>query len=149
MKQKKGMVDIGSKEITARTARAQSVICLGKKSFQALIKGGCPKGDVLETAKVAGVMAAKDTPRMIPYCHPLALNKVHIEFELLEKEFSVRIISEVSCLGRTGVEIEALAAAQTAALTIYDMLKWADKGMVIKETKLLYKAGGKSGDYER
>ena len=147
--QKSGMIDISAKEVTKRIAKASSTITLSKEAFAALIKGKSPKGDVLETAKVAGIMAAKNTPVLIPMCHPLELSKVSVNFVVNKKEHSVVATSEVVCFGRTGVEMEALVAASTAALTIYDMMKWADKGMVIAPTKLLSKSGGKSGDYKR
>lgn len=143
-----GMVDISEKNITKRNASAQSIIYLGKTAFSALINNESPKGDVLATAKVAGVMSAKLTPQIIPFCHPLELGKVHIDFELNEKNYEVTIKSDVNYVGRTGVEMEALAAVSAAALTIYDMLKYADKGIVVKNTRLLSKSGGKSGDYQ-
>jgi len=147
--QKAGMVDISSKKETKRTALAVAHIKMGKKAFAALMSDECPKGHVFETAKVAGIMAAKSTPSIIPLCHPLALNKVKITFETNKKSSMVVINAEVVCLGRTGVEMEALAAASISALTIYDMMKYVDKGMVISEIKLLQKSGGKSGDYRR
>lgn len=147
--QNKGMVDISAKKITLRTAIAQTTIRLGDAAFKALANDESPKGNVLETAKVAGIMAAKATPSIIPLCHPLALSKVSVTIQLDEKTKSVGITAEVSCEGKTGVEMEALTAASVAALTVYDMLKWADKGMVITETKLLHKSGGKSGTFNR
>lgn len=146
-KQIDGMVDVSKKRVTKRTARAMSMITMSKKSFAALIKEGSPKGDVFETAKIAGIMAAKSTPIIIPMCHPLALKKVTVTFKTDKKRYQVTTTTEVVCLGQTGVEMEALTAASVASLTIYDMMKWADKGSVISETKLLHKSGGKSGDY--
>ncbi|MBZ0167620.1 MAG: cyclic pyranopterin monophosphate synthase MoaC [Candidatus Omnitrophica bacterium] len=143
-----GMLDISHKAVTGRRAVARSTIKLGARAFEALVDGKNPKGDVLETAKVAGVMAAKATPQVIPLCHPLELSKVKIQHELNSNEKTVSITAEVVYHGRTGVEMEALTAVSVAALTIYDMLKWADKGMVITETRLLHKSGGKSGDYD-
>ena len=148
-KQSQGMVDIGSKDVTRRVARASATIKMGKKAFTLLISRGSPKGDVFETAKVAGVMAAKATPQFIPMCHPLELSKVSISFKSDAKKYLITVISEVQCLGRTGVEMEALTAVTIAALTMYDMMKWADKGMVITDTKLLFKSGGKSGEFHR
>jgi cyclic pyranopterin phosphate synthase len=142
-----GMIDTSAKEVTRRVARAISTIQMSAKAFDALMKGGSPKGDVFETAKVAGIMAAKSTPSIIPMCHPLFLNKVKITFKVDKKKRQILTASEVVCLGRTGVEMEALTAASVASLTIYDMMKWADKGSVISETKLVHKSGGKSGDY--
>jgi cyclic pyranopterin phosphate synthase len=149
-KQKKhidGMADISGKKITKRVARAQSTIKMTPKAFRALTERGSPKGDVFEIAKVAGVMAAKSTPDIIPMCHPLALSKVTITFKMNKSTRTVVATAEVVCHGRTGVEMEALTAASVASLTVYDMMKWADKGCVITETKLLSKTGGKSGDY--
>jgi len=146
-KQIDGMVDVSAKEITKRVARAVSTIKMSPKAFKALIDGGSPKGDVFETAKIAGIMAAKSTPAIIPMCHPLMLNKVKVTLRVEKAKRQVVSTAEVVCLGRTGVEMEALAAASVASLTIYDMMKWADKGSVISETKLLHKTGGKTGDY--
>ncbi len=146
---KQGMVDVGGKNITKRVAIASSQIAMSPDAFGALMEDASPKGNVFETAKVAGIMAAKATPQMIPMCHPLGLNKVNITFEIDKKAFMITNIAEVSCNGRTGVEMEALTAASVAALTIYDMMKWADKAMVISQIKLLEKTGGKSGDFRR
>ena len=150
VKQKKqinGMVDVSSKKVTKRIARAISTITLSSKAYKALVNGGSPKGDVFEVAKIAGIMAAKSTPEIIPMCHPLALKKVTLTFEIDKENHRVTTLAEVTCLGQTGVEMEALTAASVASLTIYDMMKWADKGSVISETKLVHKSGGKSGDY--
>ena len=144
-----GMIDVSGKDITKRTAIATSKIVMGEEVFGFLIDGKSPKGDVLETAKIAGIMAAKSTSTIIPMCHPLALSKVKVTFELNEKEFSVLTKAEVVCMGQTGVEMEALVSASTAALTIYDMLKFKSKGMVIKDIRLEYKSGGKSGTFNR
>jgi cyclic pyranopterin phosphate synthase len=142
------MVDISAKGETKRFARAQSCISMGPGAFSALMENRSPKGDVFETAKIAGIMAAKNTPNIIPMCHPLNLTQVNIQIEPNKDQHAVTVISEVRCLGRTGVEMEALTAASAAVLTIYDMMKWCDKGMIISETKLLHKSGGKSGDYD-
>lgn len=141
----KGMVDISDKAITKRIAVAQGVVKMNKVAMAALVGGKSPKGDVLETAKMAGVMAAKSTPSLIPLCHPLELSKITVNPKVEKTKNRVTITSEVVSFGRTGVEMEALAAVSVAALTIYDMMKWADRGMVISEVKLLYKSGGKSG----
>lgn len=146
-KPSEGMVDVSNKAETKRVARAQSSISMSPEAFAALMADRSPKGDVFETAKTAGIMAAKNTPSIIPMCHPLNLTNVHLKIEPNDKRHAVTVIAEVSCLGRTGVEMEALTAATAAVLTIYDMMKWCDKGMVISETKLLHKSGGKSGDY--
>lgn len=144
-----GMVDISEKNITKRAAMASSQIKMSQKAFDILIKKGSPKGDVFETAKVAGIMAAKNTPQIIPMCHPLGLNKVNVNLSVNRKEYSVIIKAEVICQGKTGVEMEALVAVSAAALTVYDMMKWADRGMVISDVQLLYKEGGRSGVYRR
>ncbi len=146
-KQSKGMVDISQKSITKRVAIATATLKMSAPAFKTLLTKGSPKGDVFETAKVAGIMAAKSTPNIIPMCHPLELSKVSINYKIDSKKNSIQITSEVSCFGRTGVEMEALAAVSVAALTIYDMMKWADKAIVISNIKLLSKTGGKSGDY--
>lgn len=143
-----GMVDVGLKKATVRAAKALAVIYLGDKAYRGLIAGASPKGDVLEVARIAGVMAAKSTPQIIPYCHTLLLESVKIDFEFLPQVKRLHIKSEIKCSGKTGVEMEALTAVSVAALTVYDMMKWADKGMVIEEVRLLSKKGGKSGDYE-
>lgn len=148
-KQGDGMVDVGEKQVTQRKARAQATIQMGQQAYEALVNDECPKGNVLDTARVAGVMAAKSTPSIIPLCHPLELSKAKITFALNAESYSVAVMAEVAYVGRTGVEMEALTAVSAAALTIYDMMKWSDKAMVISEVKLLEKSGGKSGDYKR
>ncbi len=148
-KQKKGMVDISGKDVTKRVAIACAKITMSNAAFKTLLKEGSPKGNVFETAKVAGVMAAKLTPQLIPMCHPLELNKATVTYEIDKKKSAIIIKAEVSYVGRTGVEMEAMVAATTAALTIYDMMKWADKAMIISDVKLLHKSGGKSGTYNR
>ncbi|HQP10275.1 MAG TPA: cyclic pyranopterin monophosphate synthase MoaC [Candidatus Omnitrophota bacterium] len=146
-KQTGGMIDVSEKRVTTRIARASSTIQLPPKAFKALMEGRSPKGDVWATAKIAAIMAAKLTPDLIPMCHPLALTSVTVTFSVDKSRKRVVTISEVICRGRTGVEMEALTAASVASLTIYDMMKWADKGCVILDTKLLLKSGGESGDY--
>jgi cyclic pyranopterin monophosphate synthase len=148
-KQNQGMIDVTHKNQTKRKAIATAQIKMSKKAFKALMDGQSPKGDVLETAKMAGIMAAKSTPSIIPMCHPLELGKISVAYEIDQSKCIVRISAEVLYLGRTGVEMEALTAVSVAGLTIYDMMKWADKSMVISEVKLLHKSGGKSGDYTR
>ena len=144
-----GMVDISAKDITRRVAVAQAIIQFQEKTFTKLLQRGSPKGDIFETAKVAGVMAAKSTPQMIPMCHPLELTKVNIRFRQDDALKQICVTAEVHCLGRTGVEMEALCAASLAALTIYDMMKWADKSIAVTEVKLLEKLGGRSGHFRR
>ncbi len=142
------MVDVSDKPETQRVAIAGGRIALSAEAFAHAKAGTAKKGDVLGTARLAGIMAAKKTPDLIPLCHPLALDKVEIEFELDEATSAVDIRATVKVSGRTGVEMEALTAASVAALTIYDMLKAVDKSMVIGEIKLLKKDGGRSGLYE-
>ena len=141
------MVDVSQKDVTKRIAVASSTLQMSRKSFDLFLTEGSPKGNVLETAKVAGIMAAKSTPSIIPLCHPLELNKVSIYFSIDKKKNAVTAVAEVVCLGRTGVEMEALTAASVATLTIYDMMKWADLKMTISDTRLLKKSGGKSSLY--
>jgi cyclic pyranopterin monophosphate synthase len=142
-----GMVDVGGKPVTRRTASAVATISLGKKIFQEFQKNGSPKGDVLKTAELAGILAAKATPQAIPMCHVLLLNQVTIHFDIDIKAFKIDITAMVRCDGRTGVEMEALHAASVAALTIYDMLKCYGQEMTIDDIKLIEKTGGKSGAY--
>ncbi len=148
-KQSKGMIDISEKSVTKRVAVACATLKFAASAFKTLLTKGSPKGDVFETAKVAGIMAAKSTPDIIPMCHPLELSKVSISYKINKAKHQIVVTSEVSCFGRTGVEMEALAAVTVAALTIYDMMKWADKGIVITDVMLLQKSGGKSGIFKR
>lgn len=148
-KQGLGMVDISQKVITKRKAVAQGVISFSPKAFNILIKQGSPKGDVFETAKIAGIMAAKSVPSFIPLCHPLVLEKVLISFEKLQSKKAIRVTAEVFCSGKTGVEMEALTAVSTACLTIYDMSKWMGQQMTISDIYLLHKSGGASGGVNR
>ena len=143
-----GMVDVSHKDITLRRAVAQGILTLKHGAFQALIKGQSPKGNVLETARIAGIMAAKSTPVIVPLCHPLSLEKIKVDFEFLKGKNSVRVIAEVLCSGKTGVEMEALAAVSAACLTIYDMMKWAGQEMTINDIRLGHKSGGKKGVYD-
>jgi len=149
MTQEKGMIDISEKDETKRRAVASAQIKLSPEGYAALMDNQSPKGNVFETAKIAGIMAAKSTPQIIPLCHPLALNKIDVQFEPDDQNTSITVTAEVLCIGKTGVEMEALTAVSVSVLTIYDMMKWKDKGMVIFETKLLEKSGGKSGDFKR
>lgn len=141
------MVDVSQKAVTERTAVAAGTIRMSRATAEAIRVGGTPKGDVLAVAQVAGIMAAKRTWELIPMCHPLPLTGVDLRFRLLED--SVEIEAEVRCSGVTGVEMEALTAVSTAALTIYDMCKALQKDMEITGIRLLQKTGGKSGDYQR
>ena len=144
-----GMVDVSAKNVTVRTARASGTIILGEQAFDVVESGVCSKGDVLATAKVAAIQAAKSTPALIPMCHPLMLEAVDIEFTRDRDEKSVTVLATVRSTGKTGVEMEALTAASVACLTIYDMLKYVGKDMIVSRVMLLTKTGGKSGDYKR
>lgn len=144
-----GMIDVSGKDITVRTAKARASIVLGNEAFDVLRQGSCIKGNVLETAKIAATQAAKSTSAIIPMCHPILIESVKIDFELNEDEKSVAVAVVVKSSGKTGVEMEALVGAGAACLTIYDMLKYKARDMVITEIKLLEKEGGKSGGYKR
>jgi len=144
-----GMIDVSEKDVTVRTAKASGYIVLGKEAFDVLKQGSCIKGDVLATAKIAAIQAVKSTPAIIPMCHPLLIEAVDVEFALNEQDKSVTVTVTVKSSGKTGVEMEALCGAAAACLTIYDMLKYTGKDMVISQVKLLEKTGGKSGDYKR
>ncbi|WP_257351396.1 cyclic pyranopterin monophosphate synthase MoaC [Pseudalkalibacillus decolorationis] len=144
------MVDISDKESTVRSARVQSRVVVSKEIYEAIQGGNVKKGDVLAVAQVAGIMAAKKTPDLVPMCHPLPLKAVDISFDWsIGDTFELIIEALVKTKGNTGVEMEALTAASAVALTVYDMCKAIDKGMVIGPTYLLEKQGGKSGDYRR
>lgn len=143
------MVDVGDKQVTTRTAVAQGEVRMTPATLAAIRDGNIPKGDVLAAARIAGIMAAKKTPELIPLCHTLLLTKVAVEFEVDEAEQRVVITAMVRCNGQTGVEMEALTAVSVAALTIYDMAKALDKSMTIGAIRLLEKQGGKSGEWRR
>lgn len=141
------MVDVGAKAETARTAVARGEIRVGAKAFAAIRDGAVKKGDVLAVAQVAGIMAAKRTWELIPLCHPLALSKCAVTFRLLPETGSVEAECTVSTIGQTGVEMEALTGVTAALLTVYDMCKAIDRGMVLGDIRLVRKTGGKSGDF--
>jgi cyclic pyranopterin phosphate synthase len=143
------MVDVSLKADTVRIAVAEATIKMENETLKRIIDGGLKKGDVLAVSQVAGIMAAKKTPEIIPMCHPLLLTSIDIHFEHNYDRSELTIQSTVSLTGKTGVEMEALTAVSVAALTVYDMCKAIDKGMIIKEIKLLKKSGGKSGVYRR
>ena len=143
------MVDVGDKTVTTRTALAQGEVQMQPATLAAIREGAVPKGDVLAAARIAGIMAAKRTPDLIPLCHTLLLSKVAIDFEIDEPNNRVIITATVRCNGQTGVEMEALTAVSVAALTIYDMAKALEKTMTITNLRLLEKRGGKSGDWQR
>jgi cyclic pyranopterin phosphate synthase len=143
------MVDITDKKTTMRTAMAQGTVSMNPETFEMIQNQRVKKGNVLETARIAGIMAAKRTSDLIPMCHPLILTHVQINFYPDQTSTSIRIEASVKLLGQTGVEIEALAAVSIAALTIYDMCKSYDRGMTISDIYLVEKSGGKSGTYQR
>ncbi|MAR13531.1 MAG: cyclic pyranopterin monophosphate synthase MoaC [Blastopirellula sp.] len=142
------MVDVGSKAVTTRVARASGSITMLPQTLQAVRDCGIGKGNVLEVARLAGIMAAKRTADLIPLCHPLGLDAVEIDFRF-DDETTIHIVATARVTARTGVEMEAMVAVSTAALTIYDMCKSIDRGMVVKDIQLDEKSGGKSGHYIR
>jgi len=141
------MVNVGDKSETERAATATARVVMQPETLTLIQEGKAKKGDVLGVARLAGIMAAKKTPDLIPLCHPLALTNVTVEFEMLPDENAIDIFATCKLKGRTGVEMEALTAASVTALTIYDMCKAVDRGMEIQSTRLLEKSGGKSGHY--
>lgn len=143
------MVDVGAKEVTERSATAEAIIDLQPDTLELIVEGGHPKGDVFAVARIAGIQAAKKCADLIPLCHPLMLSSVTIEIEAEQAENQVRIVATCKLTGQTGVEMEALTAASVAALTVYDMCKAVDRGMVVHSLRLLEKSGGKSGHYQR
>jgi cyclic pyranopterin phosphate synthase len=143
------MIDVGEKEDTRRSAEAGARVSMSQAAYDAIVAGNLKKGDALGVARVAGIMAAKKTSELIPLCHPIALTKVEVECRPLPDETVIEVLARVECVGKTGVEMEALTAASVAALTIYDMAKALDKSMTIGALQLLSKRGGKSGDYTR
>ena len=143
------MVNVGEKPVSVRTAVAAARVLVNENTFALIKSGGMKKGDVLTVAQIAGVMGAKRTPDLIPMCHPILIDGINLELHLDEVRHSVEIQAAVSCAGRTGVEMEALTAVSTAALTVYDMCKAVQKDMVITDIRLVSKTGGVHGDYER
>jgi cyclic pyranopterin phosphate synthase len=141
------MVDVGQKSETLRRAVSRTEVTMNAEAFERLRSNEVAKGDVLGVARVAGIMAAKRTADLIPLCHPLSLSKLSVDFELDEAARAVRVAGTVEAFDRTGVEMESLVAVSIAALTIYDMLKSVDRGIVIGPTRLVEKSGGRSGDY--
>ena len=148
-KNRKKIKEEKKKPVTVRTAVAAGRVLINHETFALIQSGGLKKGDVLTVAQVAGVMGAKRTPDLIPMCHPILIDGINLELRLDEERSSVEIEATVSCAGRTGVEMEALTAVSTAALTVYDMCKAIQKDMVITDIRLLSKTGGVHGDYER
>ncbi len=143
------MVDVTGKQVTSRTAVASASVWMSAETFRRVAERSLAKGDVLQVARLAGIMAAKRTPDLIPLCHPLPVSGVEVDFALDADAFRIDIAATVRVSGRTGVEMEALTAAAVAALTVYDMCKAVDKGMVIGDLRLERKEGGKSGTYVR
>ncbi|OFL48854.1 cyclic pyranopterin monophosphate synthase accessory protein [Nosocomiicoccus sp. HMSC067E10] len=142
------MVDVSEKNVTSRVATAESIIEVSQEIYEGIVNEKMKKGDVLAVAQIAGIMAAKNTHQIIPMCHPLQLSGIDISFNWdTDDGYKLHIKATVKVKGQTGVEMEALTAASATALTVYDMCKALDKGMIIRETKLLSKSGGKSGDY--
>ena len=142
------MVDVGGKDVTERQATAAATVRMAPETLKLIQQGDAKKGDVLGVARIAGIMAAKKTADLIPLCHPLALSNVTVDFLIHEADNAIEIRATCKLKGRTGVEMEALTAASIAALTIYDMCKAVDRAMVIADTRLLEKSGGKSGTYK-
>ena len=143
------MIDVGGKSVTRREAIARGRVRMSKDALRAVEDGSANKGDVLGVARIAGIQAAKRTPEWIPLAHPLPLESIALEFRPLESEGAIEIEARVAVTARTGVEMEAMVAVAAAALTIYDMCKSIDRGMVIDAVRLERKTGGKSGTYER
>ena len=141
------MVDVSDKSPTARAASAEGVLTCRAETLDAVKAGTAPKGSVIQTAELAGVMAAKRTAELIPLCHPLALDRVDVALTLDEALPGIRVAATVATEGRTGVEMEALTAVSIACLTVYDMVKSADRAMTVEAVRLVHKSGGRSGDY--
>ena len=142
------MVDVSAKKVTARSATAKGRIVMEPETLALITGGGLAKGNALEVARLAGIMAAKKTSDLIPLCHPLAISKVSVDFKPDAKKSSIEVEATVKLSGQTGVEMEALTAVSVACLTIYDMAKAVDRSMRIEDIRLTHKAGGKSGTYK-
>jgi cyclic pyranopterin monophosphate synthase len=143
------MVDVGEKAVTAREARATAEVHMAPSTLRAIVDGALPKGDVLAVARVAGIMAAKRTPELIPLCHGIALTGVDVTFKPRARQGVLAIEATARATDRTGVEMEALVAASVAALTVYDMVKGVERGVTIERVALAEKTGGKSGHWRR
>ena len=141
------MVDVSAKDVTHRVARASGVIRMQPATLVLVASGQAKKGDVIAVARIAAIQAAKRTADLVPLCHPLPITRVVVDFELDAARAEVRCTAQVETLGRTGVEMEALTAVQIGLLTVYDMCKAADRGMVMGDIKVLHKSGGKSGEW--
>ena len=142
------MVDVGAKAETTRIAIAEGCVTMAPETLAIVRDGNAKKGDVLGTARLAGIMAAKRTHELIPLCHPLLLSKIAVDLAIDEALPGVRVRAEVKLTGQTGVEMEALTAVSVACLTVYDMVKAVDKAMQIEAIRLVHKSGGRSGDYD-
>jgi cyclic pyranopterin phosphate synthase len=143
------MVDVGSKPATERRAVARAIVRVAPETASLVVAGDAPKGDVLGTARIAGIQAAKRTAELIPLCHPLSLTFIGVEGSVDRSDGSIKLTAEVRTTGPTGVEMEALTAAAVAALTVYDMVKGVERGATIEEVALLEKSGGRSGEWRR
>jgi cyclic pyranopterin monophosphate synthase len=143
------MVDVGAKPATTRRAVARALVRMSPETAAKVVAGDAPKGDVLGTARTAGILAAKRTSELIPLCHPLRLTNVDVTFDARRGDGTLGVEARVRTVDKTGVEMEALTAVSVAALTVYDMVKAIDKGMVIGEIRLIEKTGGKSGTWKR
>ena len=143
------MVDVGAKDVTMRHARAEGSVTMTAQSLETILAGNAKKGDVLGTARIAGIMAAKKTHELIPLCHPLLIDKVTLDIEPDSALPGLRVAAEVRVSGKTGVEMEALTAVSVACLTIYDMAKAIDRTMTVGNIRLIEKSGGRSGDFKR
>ena len=143
------MVDVGAKDETARTAIAEGAVVMKPQTLALILQGNAKKGDVIATARIAGIMAAKRTHELIPLCHPLLLTKVSVDIVPDDALPGLRVTALARVTGKTGVEMEALTAATIACLTIYDMAKAVDRAMTVTDVRLVEKSGGKSGDYRR
>jgi cyclic pyranopterin phosphate synthase len=141
------MVDVADKDVTARVAVAEGFVSMQSETLKLIEEGDAKKGDVLATARLAGIMAAKRTHELIPLCHPLSLSQVTVDFESTKKPAGIRVTARVKVSGQTGVEMEAMTAVSIACLTIYDMVKAVDRGMSFSGIRLLEKSGGRSGHY--
>ena len=142
------MVDVSDKAVTERSATAEGFVALAPETLDLILRGGAPKGDVLSTARIAGIMAAKRTHELIPLCHPLPLTQVTVDFTPSRDPAGIRVEATAKVEAKTGVEMEALTAVSVACLTLFDMLKAVDRTMVIDSIRVTSKTGGKSGDWE-
>lgn len=141
------MVDVSAKDVTSRTATAKARIIMLPETLTLILEGKAKKGDVIATARIAGIMAAKKTHELIPLCHPLMISKVSVEFDPDQASSSIEVTASVKVEGKTGVEMEALTACSVACLTLYDMCKAVDRGMRVTDLRLVEKSGGKSGSF--